>query len=366
MRSWENSKTQGNEAFRAGKYQDAIEAYTNAVVSISGYPSLTDSQVASSSNRIVSIQLDPSLIDVYVTLLSNRSAAFLKVGSYQFARHDAKQALKLAPSNEKAQFRLASALFHLGSYSKALDVLRTMQSKSDEEILNLMRQVLVCVVENQTGDYDIAKIEAEEPKYSRLSHANYCSRAIELRASEIGGVGGRGIFSNAIIPQGTLLVASKAIACGFQDELGSPELKRALQIVKHCGQTPSKVALVNQIFTYLGEGRGRAILNLEGGGRQELDVDLHRDDVYDEIASVPTVSLDRLEDLVRRNSFGIEKPVRNGSSQGIAVYHVPSFFNHSCMPNTFHYHIGDMIFIVSSTIIPAGNELFWELTSSAI
>jgi hypothetical protein len=108
----------------------------------------------------------------------------------------------------------------------------------------------------------------------------------------------------------------------------------------------------------LREGCGRAILNLEGGVRQDLDVDLHGDDVYDEIEQVPKVSPDRLEDLVRRNSFGIKKTVPDGSSPGIAVYHVPSFFNHSCMPNTVHYHIGDMIFIVSSTTIPAGSEIF--------
>ena len=106
-----------------------------------------------------------------------------------------------------------------------------MQSTNNEEIQTLIRQVIVCVEENRTGEYDIATIEMEERQNSRLSHANYCSSAIELRTSGNGGFGGRGIFSNAVIPQGTLLVASKAIACGFEDELKSPELRIILNIM---------------------------------------------------------------------------------------------------------------------------------------
>ena len=85
---------------------------------------------------------------------------------------------------------------------------------------------------------------------------------------------------------------------------------------------------------------------------------MRRDDVYDETEEVPEVTLDLLEDLVRRNCFGVKKTVPDGCSYGTAVYHVPSFFNHSCMPNTVHCHIGDMIFISSSTTIPKGSEIF--------
>jgi tetratricopeptide (TPR) repeat protein len=141
-------------------------------------------------------------------LFSNRSAAFLKIGSNQSAKLDAEQALQFAPNDKKAQFRLASALFHLGSYRNALNVLRPMQSTDNGEIQTLLRHVIVCEEENRTGVYDIPKIEAEARQNSRLFHANYCSSAIELRASRIGGLGGRGIFAKAVIPQGTLLVAS--------------------------------------------------------------------------------------------------------------------------------------------------------------
>ena len=137
----EDLKAKGNEAFRAGKFLEAIHAYSVAIVSTAIYPSLSDTQA---------------------TLLSNRSAAFLKIGSYQSARLDAEQALTIAPNDQKARFRLASALFHLGSYRNALNVLRPMQSTNNEEIQTLIHHVIDCVEENSTGVYDIAKIEAEE------------------------------------------------------------------------------------------------------------------------------------------------------------------------------------------------------------
>ena len=73
---------------------------------------------------------------------------------------------------------------------------------------------------------------------------------------------------------------------------------------------PSNVGLANHLYTSLVHGCGRAILNLEGGVNRGLDIDLRRDDVYDETEEVPKVTLDLLEDLVRRNSFGVKKPFR--------------------------------------------------------
>jgi hypothetical protein len=52
-------------------------------------------------------------------LFSNRSAAFLKMEINQPAKLDAKQELRYTPNDKKAQLRLATALFHLGSDKNA-------------------------------------------------------------------------------------------------------------------------------------------------------------------------------------------------------------------------------------------------------
>ena len=73
---------QGNEAFKAGNYQQAAVHYTEALT-------LDDAQHA---------------------LYSNRAACFLKLGRYAQARDDAQACVKLAPAFAKGHFRLALAL----------------------------------------------------------------------------------------------------------------------------------------------------------------------------------------------------------------------------------------------------------------
>jgi len=338
MAVWEDFKAQGNEAFRAGNFTEAIRTYTYAI---------TTALVTSTSSEI------------RATLFSNRSAAFLKIASYQYARCDAEDALRFAPSDRKARFRLASALLHLRSYKKAQDVLRPMQSlTNNDDIQELIRQVSVCAEENRTGQYDIPAILKEERHSRHLVHADYCSRALEVRRSTLyGGEGGRGMFAKAVIPQGTLLVASKAIACGYSDDFNNPEWPTQLKILSTVGESPTAPVL-NRLAVMLEQGCGRAILDIEGGVNLTPNLDLWRDDVYDEEEKVPQVSLDLLANLVYRNAFYFKKPIPKGAVDGFAVFHVPSFFNHSCMANTIPYHIGDMIFIVSSTTISKESEIF--------
>jgi tetratricopeptide (TPR) repeat protein len=97
-------------------------------------------------------------------LFSNRSAAFFKIGSNQSAKLDAEQALQFAPNDKKAQFRLASALFHLGSYRNALNVLRPMQSTDNEEIQTLLRHVVVCEEEIALGFTTFRKLKRKHDR----------------------------------------------------------------------------------------------------------------------------------------------------------------------------------------------------------
>jgi len=48
---------------------------------------------------------------------------------------------------------------------------------------------------------------------------------------------------------------------------------------------------------------------------------------------------------------------------GQALFYVPSFFNHNCIPNTDRAEIGDMMFIRASTTIPANAEIFTTLVN---
>ena len=182
-------------------------------------------------------------------------------------------------------------MIELRAYGAALDALQPLKDSPDEVISSLAKQVINLVDESRFGRYDFHNIKAEVERNPRvrLTHADYCSSLITLGKSKSGGESGRGIFAKEEIPPGTLLIASKAVACLYFDELvdtrqktSSPPVLTAAGWVAY-----GHVCLTKKLDTMISEkGCGRSILNLEGGEKAaSLDIDLLRDDIYEEPVS---------------------------------------------------------------------------------
>ena len=86
-------KDQGNELLQAGKIQEAITVYSQA------------------------IDLDPDNHVFY----SNRCAAYMKHDSKSKALHDAEKCIKLAPTWSKGYVRLGAAQHSLKRFDAAID-----------------------------------------------------------------------------------------------------------------------------------------------------------------------------------------------------------------------------------------------------
>eukprot|EP00924_Labyrinthula_sp_SR-Ha-C_P013784 snap_masked-scaffold_5-processed-gene-13.48-mRNA-1 protein AED:0.32 eAED:0.32 QI:0/-1/0/1/-1/1/1/0/266 len=103
MEKIEAKKQEGNDLYRARKYDEAIGKYTEAI------------DMLKSSN---STQLG----EILPTLLANRAAAKLSLKRYDGVVEDAKACLDIDPDNIKAIIRLASALEGLNKLDDALDI----------------------------------------------------------------------------------------------------------------------------------------------------------------------------------------------------------------------------------------------------
>eukprot|EP00753_Platysulcus_tardus_P001127 PLAT11082.1.p1 GENE.PLAT11082.1~~PLAT11082.1.p1 ORF type:complete len:428 (+),score=237.79 PLAT11082.1:31-1314(+) len=91
-RSADEFKAEGNEAFKAGRYEEAVELYTSAIE--------RDGENA--------------------TYYCNRAGAYSGLGKWEAASKDAKKAVTLRPRYAKAHVRLGTALYNRKRFSQAL------------------------------------------------------------------------------------------------------------------------------------------------------------------------------------------------------------------------------------------------------
>lgn len=129
MDGLEDLKDHGNAAFKAGRYEEAVKAYTRALAAARG------------ALHSGAPPTPPALPLQVATLYCNRAAACLKLERYEQAAHDAGRVLRLllepgasnarrctAPWNsalvEKAWVRRGRALLGMGNFAAAMAELK--------------------------------------------------------------------------------------------------------------------------------------------------------------------------------------------------------------------------------------------------
>ena len=328
-------KTKGNELAKRGRLVEAVEAYATGISNAGG-------------NR-----------KIRASLLRRRAGLLYELGKYQAAHIDATESLKFR-NVDKTKILLANILLELRSYRKALDLVQQVNEDCSDDLESLLHVLKTCVKEYEEGKYDQIAIAGEALLHDRVLHADYISSDVELRAD---GVAERGLFATRRIKAGTLFIASKAILCVYADELQEPthtdgETKDKFDAVRE--------EFVDRLIKMLRKGTARRILQLAGGSQSyDTTLDLRRDDVYDNerVYFVP----EEIKQIVQRNSFGgaqrssaLARAVsdsENNSVGGGALFFAPSFLNHSCVPNSTYFTIGDMMFVTTNHDVEEDEEL---------
>jgi tetratricopeptide (TPR) repeat protein len=331
-RDW---KIKGDVLAKRGRFDEALEAYLNGTY----YANANAAILAS--------------------LLRKRATLLFEIGKPQAARREAMMSLS-AKRDDRTLLLLVNILLQLRSYKFALETFHQIVDRDDES-QSLLRHLETCVEENQYGKFDTPAIADDANKDDRVTHADFVNASIEVRG---GGVGGRGLFALQDLPKGTLLVASKAVCCIYPDEI--PRLDTTDE---EAGNTLFEVVrseFIDRIVQLLNSGCQRRILQLTGGPLSfATNIDLRRDDIYDD--DISAVNAEIIRPIVAKNSFGgaqrskvlamagdDEKEDRVG---GGALYFAPSFFNHSCIPNSTYFTIGDMMFVKTNRDVEKDEEL---------
>ncbi|KAH8091743.1 hypothetical protein BXZ70DRAFT_953084 [Cristinia sonorae] len=153
----EKVKEQGNVAFKASRFQDAIELYTTA------------------------IELDPA----EPTYLTNRAAAYMALKRFKPALADCQQAaaLQAASPQPKTLVRLARCQLSTGSTAPALSTLRTVITLDPKNTAALQLQKKVQDLEGHLRNFESAK-GRNDWGMARLA-LDKCTQAIESEGGDI-------------------------------------------------------------------------------------------------------------------------------------------------------------------------------------
>jgi tetratricopeptide (TPR) repeat protein len=330
-------RTKGNVLVKRGRLEEAVDAYHMGINYVGGNSKLKAS------------------------LLRRRAEVLYDLEKHQAAHRDATASLNLS-KDDRVSLLLAKILLELRAYSLAFDVVLQIEGR-DEAAEALNQQLSMCKIEHEDGIYQTMAIVNEANLNNSVSHADYVSPKVELRAE---GVGGRGLFAVEKLEAGTLLIASNPVLSVYVDEAlnnADGEEKGLYDKIRE--------QLTRRLIQMLNNSCQRRILQLAGGDRStDINIDLRRDDVYDDdFHFLP----DAIKQIVAWNSFGgagsshalthVAEDAENNIGSG-ALFYAPSFLNHSCIPNSTYFTIGNMMFIKTNRHVEEGEELMIHYLSA--
>ncbi|KAM3126334.1 hypothetical protein CJJ07_005558 [Candidozyma auris] len=153
-----NFKNQGNECYKAKRYKDAVQFYTQG------------------------IEIECKDDQINTALLINRAACNLELKNYRMCIEDCKKALLIDENNVKACYRAGRAFFAVNRYQEAKEILRYGLTKDPEN--QPMKDTFKNIEEKEQQVK--AAIERKEEKAARKKEEERTlDKAIELRRIKI-------------------------------------------------------------------------------------------------------------------------------------------------------------------------------------
>ncbi|KAL4758105.1 TPR domain protein [Aspergillus foveolatus] len=331
-------KLKGNKWFDMGNYHLANDCYSRALES------------SPSDEEAITIRL-------------NRALSSLRAHEFEAALRD----LDIQPTDpkslEKALFRKAQALYHLGRFRESCETHEILARQFPENTVakTEFSPANARVAEQQKGKYQFKRMQREAAKRvpPQLDHATYVGPvAVKMTDSR-----GRGLFTTDAVKAGDLLFCEKAFAHTFHD---AKNPKRNLSLLLNLEAKAMTIdtqarlmsLLVQKLYTRIQrqvKSFGIFIMGIDG---------------------LPVVDTFLVERAMSLNCFGCPASSRESHIESIRVkgpsetgervfescgiWPLASYINHSCDSNARRSFIGDMMVVRATRDIPDNTELtFW-------
>ena len=345
----EELKNQGNSHFKNENYLLALDFYSQA------------------------IELAPENGVLY----SNRSLTKFKLGRYYQAEDDAKLAICKGGRTPKFLFRQLSALSALRKHEQAIklaeETLEGTKPAKTKELKSLAKEMKEIIEQEKTfiaqqhGEYDLKSLIVDNTHNTKLNIEEYNSN---IKIGNIYGKG-RGILATSNINKGELICVSKAFAMKIgkrKDEIDQMK-KMYINLESKKINLEGQEEVLHNIIHKVEQHPPLALQLYKLFDGSELDLPdieffIHSDP---EIFLLPeqqiVIDEKRITNIASKNTFKVEYFVNMSlnygkeEKEGSGLWLLPSFFNHSCMPNAQYMFIGNFMFIRALQNISINEEI---------
>ncbi|XP_051122179.1 methyltransferase FGSG_00040 [Andrographis paniculata] len=342
-------RSKATELLLREEYKDSIQAYTQ-IISL-----CREIIFRKSPEAAIVAKLQKTLCLAF----SNRAEARARLQESTLALIDCEEALRIENSHFKALLCKGKIFLSLNGYGMAMECFKSanLAANGNSDVVNsLLEKCKRFESLSRTGAFDVSDWVLNG-FHGRVPELAEFVSSVEIKKS---GISGRGMFATKNIESGALLVVTKAVAVERaivmpQDSGKDAQLVIWKNFIEKVTESATKCSMVRDWLAKLSSGEddeeGKEVPDIRSFNPEAII------DVFDK-----NLDKGRLVSILDVNSI-LENAVsskvlgKNADYEGVGLWILPSFINHSCDPNVRRVHIGDHVVVHASRNVKAGEEL---------
>ena len=268
-------------------------------------------------------------------------------------------------------FRKIKCFIGLRDYKKAYELL--IQIKEDKEFQNYyildedyvnkfineknnstLIEIVYTSYNNSLGKYDIQQILNDEKKNFFLDNGDYINPKLEISFDQEKGVK---ILAKADINIGEYILVEKAIyCCRTHDPNNNFETDAKLKYPFHIVSKIEYIDCINHLTKILKKAPldHKEFFVLYNGQNLKQNYESRLKDIEKNISNL---DIEFIEEIFKLNWYKTFRYFYSINKLGVGIWNYFSLLNHSCLPNTTNYGIGDFIFVIPNRLIKKGEEI---------
>ncbi|CAM6026963.1 unnamed protein product [Sphagnum balticum] len=358
-------RLEGNKLFLQEDFYGATQLYTRGI--LQAMKEQEHSRSHGSAKKSTRIANGHGAESEVLLAYSNRAEAWIRLQEYEKGLEDAQKALALQPDHLKSLFRKGRALLGLHQYREAHSILQQAapRAPSDKDLQAALHESTVRVQQSVSGLFDLSNFYLKGRYVGEFpSCADYIG---PIKVVEVGHGRGRGLVLKKHVEAGELLLVSNPIAFtqlkGFNHHRGVEVSRESIHRKVQEAFAP--------IFTnpHISGSDSQKLHTLFDGETKLPVPPANWLTSNSRSRTVPMAPIDTscISRIIQFNAFNGNATMgwRNLPSsadqqnkvENWGLWWLPSFINHSCMPNTSQILVGRALFIFASRDLQAGEEI---------